>query len=491
MPTQISYDSCRIIPAPLVSFSKLYNKTGDGESIGSAFSITLTGKQLAYKGSPSSAGVWYTGGAYPDDESVGDTSRLAACMRKQEAIRRLFSSEGRSLQIQSADGTAPIKCNPRVVNIEFASDIWYNHFDYTITMECDLVYINNTALGEDSFPQYIDDASETWTFDTDEDNPESEYIPRTYRVSHSLSAKGKRVYDATGTLIKPAWQQARDYLLPKMGFDATIALSSGVNNLPAYYGAYNNVRNEQIDEQGGSYAITETFLLASGTATESFNVNTRTSIDGGLNSVSIEGTINGLLQRDSNFNITTTKYENANTKFTAIEPLLFTRAQLYSGYSLNSIATNKSVGRNPAAGTINYTYEFDNRPTTLFNGARSETMSVQDNWGEQSFATIFVLGRALGPVIQDLSTYQPRTRTFSIEAVMPTASGTVTNRLYTLKPTIDSTNAAILQSVVNEMHPSTFGATNVKVASQNSSWDGSRFSYQVSWTFQLSNGTII
>lgn len=491
MPTRVIYNSNRFIPAPFVGITKQYQKTADQEIIGSTFAITLVGKQLAYKGSPSSSGVWYTGSTYPADEVIGDESRLGAIIRKQEAIRTAFNVHGRDLEIQSADGTAPMKCNPRIVSIEFNNDLWYNHFDYTINLEADVIYVNGQAIGEDNFTDYIEEASETWSFDTDEDRPEGLDVPRTYRVTHNVSAKGKRFYDETGTLVKPAWKQAQSYCIGKLGFDNTIALSSGVNNLPSYYSAYNHVRNEQIDEQGGSFSVTELFVLSSGNAIEDFNVSTRTSLADGLTTVSIEGNIIGLETRDGNFNVSSSKYTNASSKLTQVQSLLLSRAQTYSGETLNVTPVSTTVGKNPLTGTINYSYEYNNRPSNLITGSKSENISVQDSWGVQSIAIIPILGRTLGPIIQDLGTYRERSRTLSIELVMPTASGSITNRLYTNKPTINATTLAELNSIINAMNPSNFGASSVKVTDQNQSWDSSRFTYNASWVYELAQGTII
>lgn len=483
--SHVQYNSKRLIPAPFVAINKQYEKTGDGQIIGSIYSLVITGKCLAWKGSPDSTGAFWSSAGYPADENISENSRLGAILRKQEGIRKLFSQQGLSLEFQSADGTTPLKCYPRIISVDFSSEVWNQYFNYTITCEADVVYGLNPV--EDGFVQYLSEASESWSFDTDEDRPETIGIPRTYRVTHSISARGKSVYNASNVLIKPAWQWARDWALPRMGFDSTIALSSGVNNLPSYYGAYNNVRNEQIDELGGNYSITETFVLASGQSIEEFTVSARTSLDTGLTSITIDGQITGLEERNNDYSLHKSKYDNAVSKFNTIQSLFVTRAQGYSGTTVNATPTSTSVGRNPLTGIINYTYEYNDRPSNLITGARSEVISVQDNWGVDAFAPIFVLGRALGPVIQNLGTRRERTRNLTIEVVMPVATGTVTNRLYTSKPTINSTTLADIQNIVNAMNPVTFGGYNVNVSEQNQSWDGQRFTYNCAWVYEMSN----
>lgn len=490
MPTRVMYNGSRLIPAPLVRVDKQYSKTADGENIGTVFSLSIVGKVLAFKGSPDSSGNWWTSGGYPPDETIPHDERLGVLIRKQEALRELFSEEGHMLEFQSADGTAPMKCNPRIISIEFTQDIWYNYFDYTINLEADVVYVNGQALGEDGYSEYITEGSETWAFDTDEDRPQGPDTPRTYRVTHNVSAKGKRFYDDTGTLVKPAWKWAQDWVLPRLGFDETIALSPEVNNLDEAtpeYGAWNHIRNEQIDEKGGNYSVTETWVLASTNAIEEFTVSSRNSIDTGLTTVNIEGQVTGLEERNANFEVTNSKYTNAQNKFAVVQAATHTRAQSYSGVTLNVDSVSNTVGRNPVNGVITYSYEYNNRPSNLITGTLSESISVQDNWGVDSFAPIFVLGRNAGPVIQNLGTHRERSRQLNIELVMPIATGSITDRLYTNKPSINPVTQAEIQAIVTAMYPGTFGAVNVNVSDQSSNWDGQRFALNISWVFELSN----
>src|SRR5690606_22804115 len=98
---------------------KEFRKSADGTNIGSVFLITVTGRVVAYKGSPQSDGTFWTNTGYPADESIDADARLGALLRKKEAIRQLFADEGKSFEVQSADGTSPMKCNPRVISLEF------------------------------------------------------------------------------------------------------------------------------------------------------------------------------------------------------------------------------------------------------------------------------------------------------------------------------------------------------------------------------------
>jgi hypothetical protein len=305
--TEVSYDGNRLIPAPLISISKQFQRSANGEIIGSFFNITVHGKLMAYRGSPKSDKTFWTLADYPPDETIAPDARLASIQRKQEALRQLFNADGKTFQIQGADGSAPVKFNPRVVGpIEFSEGLWYEYSDYTINLEADRVYPQT----EDTFTNLINDAQESWNIETQEE-PESIGLPRTYRLTHNVSATGKRFFDGNGNLLQDPWKNAREFVIPKLGFDNTFLVSSGVKDLPSFYGGYNHVRTENIDKQAGGYSVTETWILTSGTALEDFSVETSRSIDTGLVQVGIQGNIIGLEQRTSSLQLVTTKYDNA------------------------------------------------------------------------------------------------------------------------------------------------------------------------------------
>lgn len=471
----------RLIPAPFVNITKTYQKSGNGEIIGRLYTLTLTGTIVAHMGSPLSDGSWWTAGGYPSDEEVAADSRLGAIMRKQQAIRNLFSNEGQVLEIQSADGSQAFKCNPRITSIEFPEDLWYERSNYTITLECDDI------IGlEDSndFDQYISDAAESWDINTNEEY--ENYTNPTYNLSHTVSATGKRFYDTDGSRPKEPWEYARDFVLSKLGIDTDVILSSGVNNLPSYYNGWNHTRTEQRDEQGGSFAVTENWLLASGSAIESFNISHTHALDTPHDKVAIQGNVRGFEERDSDMGVVTDKWTNAQEKFIEASGLAFMRAQLHTGLTLNIEPLSMLVGRNPYQGTVEYTFEYDTRPMNLIEGTRSEVISIQDNIGGQLFASVFVLGRADGPVLQDLGTKPANTRTLNIEILVdPPDTNVLTAQqaLIDKKPSNDSDFASDLTSLITAATPD---FDTVYQTQPQESWEikEGRYSYTTTWTYE-------
>ena len=485
--TEVSYRGNRLIPAPFCSISKNFIRSQNGEIIGSTFSISIDGKLCADNGSPMSSGTFWNQPGYPPSESVSANSRLTSLLRKEEAVRQLFNADGGAFIIQGADGGTPLSCFPRVIGpIQFNEGQWVNTVDYSIQLEADRVYPMQEDVGLSGF--LIQDAGEVWEITTDDGTPEGINLPRTYRMSHSVNAVGKRSYDSNGNLIQEPWKNARDFVIPRLGFSSQFVTSSGVRDLPSYYGGYNHVRVENIDRQGGGYSVNETWILASGTALEDFTVETSQSIDDGLVSVNVQGSINGLEIRDPvTMSLTTTKYSNANDKFAQVSGIILTRAQNYTGLTLNIIPTQQTVGRNPITGSITYAYTYNNRPSNLITGSRSEVISINDNFHNNLIAEVPVLGRVLGPVLQNLNTTQPLTRELTIECVMPRpsfGSGTLSDlqsAFFGQRP-----NSQV-SGIINACDPANQGYTQVYIGTNSEGWEpnNGRYHRVISWTFEI------
>lgn len=475
----VYYNDKAIIPSPYVSFSKQYQIDNVGKHIGVLWNIVLKGKLSAYKGSPNSTGVFQTGTGQPADENIPELSRLASILRKQEALRKLFAIEGQTLDIQPWDGAAPVTMNPRVKSIDFADGAWYEVCDYTINLEADRVYMNGVVQGEDNLDTYhISQASEEWNIE-----PADQYA-RTYRLTHSVQATGKRFYNDSGTLVQDAWQNAKDYVLSQspLGLQTDKMIAAGVLNLDNFE-AYNYMRTQAINEGSGTFQVTETWLcfdsaftpdgIAPGIpAIEETNVSIRISNEDLLTHVSVEGTITGLEIRDNTSQaLVTTRWANALNKWTAVQPYLQQRAETMSGIGMNALPLTKQANSNQANGIITYHYDYNNRPTFFTAGALSESVTVVNHNPTDVFAIIPVLGRAIGPVIQSIQTIKELRRDVVVEIVMPSATLTGT----ALAP---NTNA-----IVTTLQPV---AGQVFKDRDDESWNYryGRYSRNVSWVYQ-------
>lgn len=141
---------------------------------------------------------------------------------------------------------------------------------------------------------------------------------------------------------------------------------------------------------------------------EDYNVNIRTSQDVGYNSVSIDGTIQGLAVNDYNdpstgkFRVIESKYANASGYWGVVKNRLIGRANLLldtvsTDRDINIIPVNTSVAHNPAQGSISYSYEYNDRASNCVTNSKSESFTITDQNQNDIFASIFVLGKTNRP----------------------------------------------------------------------------------------------
>jgi hypothetical protein len=338
--------------------------------------------------------------------------------------------------------------------------------------------MNGTVYGDDNIDNlYLKSATESWQIEPNDDLLEN-ITNKTFKLTHDIKAQGKTYYNVDGSISSGGFERAREYVKAKIGYNSSIINNSLNNQLHDYLSVYNHTLNENIDEREGSYSVTESWLLASGTAAESFTISTRTSLDTGLSSVTIDGEIVGFEQRDASGNIVSTKYNNALTKFTAISGNIIGRAVSYSNLDLNIVPTQSTIGKNINNGTISYSYDYNNRPSNLINGCISESFTINDNIGNDVIAIIPIPGRANGPIIQDIQTKTEKTRNITVELVMPTPSGTLVQRY-------NSSPYSIVTGIVESLRPT--GSRVFTTQNGNPNWDvtNGRFSYTKEWTYEV------
>ena len=514
--------------------------------IGSFYTINITGTIVAsMMGSPQLDGTLWNLGGYPDASQANpksesdrnpptlsstdlDKQRFNRILKMQQSLRWLFAADGYFLEIDDGLSNEIFKCIVREVqNIEFSEaergENWTDRCEYTITLITDRILssghplcptgedaddelsgLKNLPKDEDGDEIYLEEATEDWSIEPQEEGSD-ENSPYTFIVNHNVNAKGKRVYDGSGDVTSEAWQEAEKWVKTKIMNGTTQSTTSDQEtamirattglNLGTGYDAYNRIRTENVNEMDGSYSITETFLLSNDNTIETYDVGVRTSIQTGLSTLSINGSIRGLDDnvRDVDiYNKTDTpneKYTNALAKYDSINQL--SRAQTVAtliGVTLNPTAISTSVTHDKTGGSINYSSEFNNRPTTCIAGAKSEIINVQFSGGEDVFAIIPVIGRIAGPVMQNMNTIQQKKVSISVEAIMavPVYSGGCTEVKAAIcgsKPDTASLMAA-LQTQAISCHPAG-SATSTFKESDSESWNVHNGRYTRNITYVL------
>lgn len=573
MPIRVRYNNdptqdCTIRPTPFIQISENVLKNKEG-NFGVTYTIVLTGTLIADRGTPyalnpatnmpwgffnpAHAPSTYVGpyGLF-DDEPISsrpkpwrqqvENKNASAMLSKQRALRALFAKDGQRVELSDIfdDAGATIVCYPRVISIDFTEGPYVTTCEYTINLEADYLLRENTGdddtayvdlegtyanngelrttntelreLLESSGTFFVEDYSESWNLEAEDGQGESVENPRSYRISHSLNATGKTVYDWDGVISKPAWEQARDFVLTRLsgnpsGTYPNVAglIGSGTVDLVDSYGGYNHVRTEQIDVTAGTYGVTENWLLSSGTANETYSMSTTTSTSDPFVNVSIDGTITGLSKvppdqlGDKVLTAVSGAYANALAKYNAISNSgefgltsdIYKRANNLVAVQLNSQPTSVTIGTNQYTGEITYSLAFNNRPTNIISGVISEDIQINDTYPGDVFAVIPVLGRKTGPILQYIGGRTEYRRDISINLVMDYTKIPYSGQRSSLilkKPSLVEPTASQIAQLLKELSPQ--GEPGVRkyfISAPTENWTpkGGAYSFNVSFTYEL------
>ena len=504
----------------------------------------------------------------PDVESaeivnVSGIDRLDVTIRKQELIRNLFtntivSGVAKPIKVtikgwESGFGAGPgIIFNGFVDDISFDSDgRWANPGSYTVNLRNATFLSSPNSLfanGNENLPTtdsgfFI--SSLTDNVDIQEDgrttlvfqNSKIHGINKVYTINRSITAVGSPVYDGNGGYARnlSPWQQASGFIHSYMDVGSGIIKQTNVSGVKSNllqqfnngsYRAANFVYQESVDREAGTYSINETFLLYSGLypVIESITINHDTS-DSDSNTVSIQGTIQGLNTSDG-FSYSGNAYHNAWTYFTGVvdtgipSPAYYYARGVMRGLTddtrinpsfvpwLHPRSTTKSFASDFNAGTISYTYNYDDRPANLIPGSISESIQINDTYPGELFSVTPVIGRSQ-PVLQYLNSRSEYKRSLSINITMAQTGNPIytntnnlgniqdsTNRrlalqrmLFNEKPSISQTPALndIFQAA-NPVNDPNFTVANGKCfhSAPTENWDARtrNYSYSIEWTYE-------
>lgn len=485
-----------------------------------------------------------------DNVNVVQNTKLAsAIFSKQRALRALFAQDGQRVELTDIldNAGATIVCYPRVLSVNFTEGQYITKSEYTIELEADYLLRGNfddeakyvdaegTVVGsgdlttgltiqsllEGKDTAFIQDYAESWGLEADDAVGESPDNPRSYRISHNLSATGKTVYVPQGVGLNdkqvPAWEQARNFVQQRLasnpsGYYPNIAgqIGSGTVNLVSSYGGYNHIRTENIDVTAGSYSVSENWLLSSGLSTENFNMSTSTSNSDPFVTVQIDGSIKGLSSITPDMSgglgfgnpeivARSGAYSNAIKKYNTISNSgqfgltsdVYKRANNMVAVALNSQPVSVSLQTNQYTGEIGYSLSFNNRPTNIISGVIAESIQVNDTYPGDIFAVIPVLGRQTGPILQYIGGRTEYKRDVSINLTMDYTKipyGKERSSLILKKPSLVQPTANQIAELLGELSPA--GEPGVRkyfVAPPSESWSPKEgtYSFNISWTYEL------
>ena len=588
MPIKVERDGVEynLVPAPLVSFSKSIVNNVGRPGFSTEYSIGLQGTIVPTHGNPMATGgfsdsSWTTTIGVEDEEvvSLGGSEFLDATMTKQEHIRWLFSPQvgkiGNSGNIEkpiklsitgweasnSMLGTGII-CHAFVDEVSFDSDgNWVNPNAYTISLRAfnfdgGELFGNGTEgqgsgyfvssltesvdISEDSqrvinYQIHDPSASHLEKFYKHEDNR------KVYSINRTISAVGQPVYGSDGSYrdgLAP-WQQASGAVYsyisdPKNALDRTKNLSPSHQFGSGWYFG-NSVLSESINQEDGTYNISESVLAYSHSGTHYDAIETvSVNVDMGENelmTVSVQGNIQGINSNSSffeNSGYNTNEYNNALNYFHdhgsgqkfANHPYYWAKHGLIGGNEANQSAwlhpnpLSFSVARDPLAGAIGYSYSYDTRPPHLITNSVSESISVSDTYPGEIFSATPVIGRSQ-PVLQYFGSRSEYKRSLTINITMgntgsynselwqydhatPNSQGVIPqgdiqshlrNTLINEKPSINnSTELTQIFNAVNPVNDPNFTVRTGKCFhnAPTENWDARtrNYTYSIEWTYE-------
>jgi hypothetical protein len=293
-----------------------------------------------------------------------------------------------------------------------------------------------------------------------------EDIQYSYSVSHTISAQGFVTQQGGSEGYNEAKKWVEDRLkdtsvgltLTKNAYDDslynTFAPETDLNM--GDIGArkeYNRIRTANADTVGGSYSVTSTYFRSDTEASIELNVSFNKD-EGGDVSVSAEGSVQGFSSTAIKA-LNQDKYTQAKAAFGTIGGPQFARSskvfavvnELFGRYNTEAVAFDPkdeypisvSSGENKINGTITFNVSYKAYPAGVISlkGAIpdciSATLSITDenqsgkNFDIEIFASIPIIGRKKGPVLQDMGTTRERKRSVQVDAIVRASQRTPLN----------------------------------------------------------------
>ena len=339
---------------------------------------------------------------------------------------------------------------------------------------------------------YLSSADESWDVQENGErylentNITTDDPGKTYTITHTLSATGLQKRSGGKTFDKSAWQQAKAWCVSRSVDSPSGAISknaadksdkftdfyptgmgennSEVMNLTSGFSYYNKSRVATVDVHSGSYTLTELWYVSKQPATHDVEVSY--DVDGeGLITVTVSGTIQGL---DSGTFDSATENKLANAEsvlgtcldqsYTLAEATYTTlKATGNSGEGesaangceddeedesvLRKKEQSRSVSKNKVTGSITYSVTYNDKVESdeaKEEGVVEETITITDDNEDHSnniVAIIGIIGKADGPIFQDMGTTNERKRSISVDWTMDKCNRKT-------KPTVKATEAA-------------------------------------------------
>lgn len=483
-------------------------KTGDDTSLGAKITITITGTATI------------TPGAAQDITAPGErqTQMIGAGLAVSMFNRAAWPINGAGLlSIVPYGGGAAVAQFPdaKIVSAtpqeqdEQSSGVQYQPYTFVFEAFQDHSY-NGTPynVGDVAEPTHLlESAEERWEMTLNQDDKyflshdPTQEVYKTYTLTHTLSAVGKRKYESGGLADEgESWRQAQRWVKTRLEtgdsirtvipddlsldtrfwitkfYPIDLDAPNNLSILPVFHTLFkgvNHVRQVNSSLGDGTYSVTETWLIVRidslhATYTLDIDVNDE---NGPFVTVGVSVNIQGNTEQDPT-DETDARFSNAKIAFDIIKERCYEIANTaYTAAgkenNLRNLKISESYGENKLSGTITYSVSY-NDAEILIEGAISEELNINDDNmdGENKvIAKIPIIGKLDGPVIQDMSATTIKSRSVNFDVVMPRDSRTGAPRSQA-KEVVDGykpTSSETYQQVKTEQWNPKTGLYNIQI----------------------------
>lgn len=502
-----SYRHYYMHPEPKLAFTSQAVTQGDTR-LGTQYSVTLS--------------AW----ALPSGNAASRSRKIMANLQHIES----FFDDADQLQVfDDAGSNAPLFewsiLNPTISVDEsdfynfVRFNIQFESFDYTDIGSVSGL-LNDTGANAGQHVQVpLESFSDTFTYEPDDSFgvPYDDPTAQVYRFTRTLSAKGRPPSNA--------WIN-KDSAFNKnavSGVKAFVDHRANIDEFQPYVvtdeyryidglTVFNLSQSVSVDLAELTYSVTIQGLYADGDygnlirqsgAFETFSTNVQKEATSSIVNVTIDGALTGYAvgsrtdhQRSIKGNqaagaLYTLNRISGNGEF-GWGSVVFKRAQAATSAVLNAVPKSISIGDSTTAdGKITYSVQYDNRPTNLIDGAISESITVNDTYPTDVYASIQVMGKRSGPVFQYMNTTTHFERDVSIEVVMDTEKitniqGPPYEKLISHSPSVDSTTRGTINAIINSMVPAGSDLSYCMLKQCNESWSPKegRYTVNVGWAYK-------
>ena len=444
-------------PMPRYSINRENLSTGDGTFMGTKFTINVTGTAVIQSVDD---GQDITIKGQRQSRVMGEGLTLMQVLREE------FPNQGTGkLEISPYGGLSNIMVfnDAKLLNVDLPEQneesAGVQTLEYSFTFEAYEEDSNNTntgTTGRPVKPSYkLSSVDESWElseadgffYDFDIPTDENNTLRKTYTLSHTVSATGLKKYERPGVIATDgeAFRQAVLWVKTRLVSDPRVEIIEDLMGDETFF------KSKFLPIEMNMPGKTDDlgFNLKEGTAANSVDIIGRIisqenfesthslefNFEGGASAegstVTATATFQGLSTLTSD-NTKIDKYAGALKAFNIVKPLIPTLAEKAYKDSQGQFAlrtdinSSESVGHNKVSGTVTYSVSFNDYELPKIANAVSEnvTISYNNDRGEQKLIAILqVIGRAGGPIVQDIQTTQIRSRTIAVDAVMKRGSG--------------------------------------------------------------------